>query len=266
MEKITRRKFLQLSALTAGMGILAGCTSKVNPKGLGGGHFEPTSNKSGKVNWGMLIDSTKIKEADIERMREVCHKAHNVPKIPEKKFEVKWIWEEPYDSLFFEETTPVLSKKFKELPFTTLCNHCRKPVCVKVCPTRATFKNEEGIVIQDMHRCIGCRNCMAACPYGSRSFNFKDPRPYIKDLNPNYPTRMKGVVEKCDFCVERLAEGKQPLCVEASNGAIIFGNLDDPNSEIAQRLANTLAIQRRPSMGTDPKVFYEVPLKGGEGV
>ena len=72
--------------------------------------------------------------------------------------------------------------------------------------------------MMDFHRCIGCRFCMAACPYGSRSFNFRDPRPFIKETNKQFPTRMKGVVEKCNFCTERLAEGKLPACVEASDG------------------------------------------------
>lgn len=264
MENMSRRKFLQLSALTAGMGLLAGCGATEKPSALGGGHYEPGTEKINGKNWGMLIDSEKIGKKDIARMREACHKAHNVPDVPGKKHEVKWIWEEPFENLFFEETTPLLNKEWRSMPFTTLCNHCRNPICVKVCPTRATFSNEEGIVIQDMHRCIGCRNCMAACPYGSRSFNFVDPRPYIEEINPNYPTRRKGVVEKCDFCVERLAEGELPLCVEASEGAIIFGDLDDPNSEISRELSSAFAIQRRPSVGTDPKVYYKVALKGGE--
>jgi Fe-S-cluster-containing dehydrogenase component len=77
---------------------------------------------------------------------------------------------------------------------------------------------------------------MAACPYGSRSFNFRDPRPFIEEQNKAFPTRMKGVVEKCNFCAERLAVGEQPACVEASNGAIVFGDLDDPDSEVREVL------------------------------
>ncbi len=264
MENMSRRKFLKLSALTAGMGLLAGCGVKAEPSALGGGHYTKSPEKKAAKNWGMLIDSNKISSDDIKRMQQVCHKAHNVPHIPNEKHEVKWIWEEPYDALFFEETSPVLSKEWRSLPFTTLCNQCRHPICVKVCPTRATFTNDEGVIMQDMHRCIGCRNCMAACPYGSRSFNFVDPRDYLEEINPNYPTRMKGVVEKCDFCMERLNKGERPLCVEASKGAILFGDLDDPDSEISRKLAKVLAIQRRPSMGTDPKVFYQVNLKGGD--
>ncbi len=99
---------------------------------------------------------------------------------------------------------------------------------------------------------------MAACPYGSRSFNFTDPRQYIKpeDLNYEYPSRMRGVVEKCTFCAERLELGKLPLCVEASNGAILFGDLNDPESDVRQALAENFTIRRKPALGTDPGVYY----------
>lgn len=262
MAKISRRQFLKLSAATAGMGVLAGCGMKT--KGIGGGEFMPPTKAVNGKNWGMLIDSSQLTKADIDRMQAACHQAHNVPDIPEKKHEIKWIWDEPFEALFHSQVSPGLSEKWQGVPFTTLCNHCRKPICVKVCPTQATFINKEGIVIQDMHRCIGCRNCMAACPYGSRSFNFEDPRPYIKELNPAYPTRSKGVVEKCDFCAERLAKGEQPICVEESNGAILFGDLDDPNSEVAKAIASEMVIAREPGYGTEPKVYYRVNLKGGK--
>ena len=100
---------------------------------------------------------------------------------------------------------------------------------MRVCPTQATWKREDGIVMMDWHRCIGCRYCMAACPYGSRSFNWLDPRPYIHNPNPEFPTRTKGVVEKCNFCAERLGTGRPPACVEACpEKALVFGDLADP--------------------------------------
>ncbi len=115
----------------------------------------------------------------------------------------------------------------------------------------------------DMHRCIGCRFCMAACPYGSRSFNFRDPcgkdengQPYIKELNPEFPTRTKGVVEKCTFCYERLAKGLKPACVEASGGGIVFGDLEDPNSEVRQLIGKQYTMRRKPELGTQPSVYY----------
>lgn len=112
----------------------------------------------------------------------------------------------------------------------------------------------------DFHRCIGCRFCMAACPYGARSFNWQDPRPFIKAYNKDFPTRMRGVVEKCNFCGERLALGQEPACVEAckGTGAMVFGDLNDPESEISKVLDKEYTIQRKPSAGTVPSVFYIV--------
>jgi molybdopterin-containing oxidoreductase family iron-sulfur binding subunit len=123
----------------------------------------------------------------------------------------------------------------------------------------ATWKREDGIVMMDWHRCIGCRYCVAACPYGSRSFNWQDPRTALATINPDFPTRTKGVVEKCNFCEERLARGEQPACVGACpEKAFIFGNLADPNSEPRQLLRTRFAVQREPELGTGPSVYYLV--------
>ncbi|MCG8640191.1 MAG: 4Fe-4S dicluster domain-containing protein, partial [Desulfobacterales bacterium] len=103
---------------------------------------------------------------------------------------------------------------------------------------------------------IGCRFCMSACPYGARSFNYADPRKFLKKENLDFPTRTKGVVEKCNFCAERLAEGKQPACVDASNGALIFGNLNDANSEVSKALKENFVLRRKPTLGTMPSVYY----------
>jgi molybdopterin-containing oxidoreductase family iron-sulfur binding subunit len=99
---------------------------------------------------------------------------------------------------------------------------------------------------------------MAACPFGSRSFNFRDPRPFITETNKAFPTRMKGVVEKCNFCVERLAEGQKPACVEVSDGAIVFGDLYDPDSEVRHLLSENFTIRRKQALGTEPCVYYIV--------
>ena len=138
------------------------------------------------------------------------------------------------------------------------CQHCNDPACVQVCPTGATFKREDGIVVMDPHRCIGCRFCMAGCPFGARSFNFVDPRKYLSDPvpNPAYPTRMIGVVEKCTFCAERLAVGQMPACVEAAGGRILFGDLNDPKSDVCKALASNYSIRRKPNLGTQPGVYY----------
>jgi molybdopterin-containing oxidoreductase family iron-sulfur binding subunit len=152
-----------------------------------------------------------------------------------------------------------MSEHIKDMPFLVLCNHCDNPPCVRVCPTKATFKLPNGITMQDEHRCIGCRFCMAACPYGSRSFNWRDPRPAIKNENKEYPTRTKGVVEKCTFCTERLAVGKLPACVEAApKGGLLFGDLEDPNSEIRKIVTNKYTIRRKSDLGTGPAIYYIV--------
>ena len=140
-----------------------------------------------------------------------------------------------------------------------MCNHCDNPPCVKVCPVLATWKRDDGIVMMDMHRCIGCRYCIAACPYGSRSFNWKDPRPYIGTINKQYPTRARGVVEKCNFCTERLAKGLPPACVDAcKNQALLFGNINDPHAEISSVLRKNFTIRRKTSLGTIPEIYYIV--------
>jgi molybdopterin-containing oxidoreductase family iron-sulfur binding subunit len=207
----------------------------------------------------MVIDMKKFKTAsDYQKCIDACHSIHNVPDIPDPKREIKWLWPETYEHAFPGQEDLYLSEHYKHMPFLVTCNHCDNPPCVRVCPTKATFKRKsDGIVMMDMHRCIGCRFCMAACPYGARSFNWQDPRPFIKrEPNPEFPTRMKGVVEKCTFCYERLAKGLKPACVEASDGAIIFGDVTEPNSEVRKVLGSNFTIRRRPELGTGPSVYY----------
>ena len=208
----------------------------------------------------MVIDTRKFESSeDLQPMIEACNRAHNIPKLENKQHEIKWVWEETYEHAFPMKEKEYLNERIESLPFLVLCNHCENPPCVRACPTKATFKREsDGVVLMDFHRCIGCRFCMAACPFGARSFNFRDPRPFIETVNPQYPTRMKGVVEKCNFCAERLAEGKLPACVEASNGALLFGDLDDPESEVRNALKEHYTIRRKQSLGTEPSVFYIV--------
>ncbi len=209
--------------------------------------------------WALVINTHKLKtKKDLEPLIEACNKIHNIPDIENKNHEIKWIWEDEFKHVFPGKDDAFLPEHVKHNPFLLLCNHCDNPPCVRACPTKATFQREDGIVLMDFHRCIGCRFCMAACPYGSRSFNFRDPRPFIKEQNPGFPTRSKGVVEKCNFCAERLAVGKQPACVEASNGALVFGDMADPHSEIRKVLAENFTIRRKQPLGTGPMVFYIV--------
>ena len=174
------------------------------------------------------------------------------------RYEVKWLWTQHFHNAFPGEAPAHMAEQVEHMNFLVLCNHCQNPPCVRVCPTKATFQREDGIVMMDMHRCIGCRFCMAGCPYGSRSFNWKDPRPYVKEQYPGYPTREIGVVEKCTFCAERLAQGLQPACVEASGGAMVFGDLEDEKSEVREYLRTYFTIRRKAHLGTNPQVYYIV--------
>lgn len=258
--KSSRRRFLKIAGISAlGIGakpvldVMASSSETAAPKTIKG------ENALTAKRWGMVIDTRKLQsEEDLDPMIEICDKIHNVPKLENKNHEIKWLWDEEFKHVFPMQEPDFLNDRLKHMSFLTLCNHCEKPPCVRVCPTKATFKREDGIVLMDFHRCIGCRFCMAACPYGSRSFNFRDPRPFIKETNPDFPTRTKGVVEKCNFCAERLAIGKIPACVEVSNGALTFGDLDDPESEVSRVLRNNYTIRRKPALGTGPSVFYIV--------
>jgi len=255
-----RRQFLKLAGISSILGLGASVATAANPslfKGLEPPQVETNKEALTAKHWAMVVDMSKFKtEEDIQRTVTACHSIHNVPDFGNIKDEIKWIWKETYEHAFPGQDNKFMDEKLKEMPFLVLCNHCERPACVRVCPTKATFKRPDGIVMMDMHRCIGCRFCMAACPYGARSFNWRDPRPFIKTENKEYPTRTKGVVEKCTFCTERLAKGQQPACVEAAKGGLIFGDLDDKNSEVRKIVETRYTIRRKPDLGTEPSVYY----------
>ncbi|MFH1773533.1 MAG: sulfate reduction electron transfer complex DsrMKJOP subunit DsrO [Methanobacteriota archaeon] len=253
--RINRRKFLKITGV-ATLGLIAKLKLDMLSK------FDliealPEEKKALEAEqWGMVIDLGKCGDGCIDCI-EACHKVHNVPAFDNPKDEIFWLRTIGFKEAFPEQAHEFTRKSLAHKPVLVLCNHCRNPQCVKVCPTQATWLREDGIVMMDMHRCIGCRYCMAACPYGSRSFNWRDPRPLIKEIDPEFPTRGKGVVEKCNFCAERLAIGKIPACVEAcKEGALIFGDLEDPNSEVRKALESSYSTVRKPSLGTEPKVYY----------
>jgi molybdopterin-containing oxidoreductase family iron-sulfur binding subunit len=253
--KMTRKDFLRLS----GLGLLALAGKKV-VRAVGEATAPMAAAVGKKVRLGMVIDLKKWNQGGAERCIAACNAAHNIPQIPDPGREVHWIWDEPFEKVFPSEASEYARGIYAGKLTPVMCNHCENPACVHVCPTGATWKREQdGIVMMDWHRCIGCKYCVVACPYGARSFNFFEPAPYVKQLNPEFPTRSKGVVEKCNFCAERLAEGKQPACVEASpDKALVFGNLADPNSEVRQLLGSRFSIRRKPELGTQPNVFYIV--------
>lgn len=247
-----RRDFLK------GASLCAAAASIVSPGGAiaADSGFIRTPGAKTAGRWAMVIFTKKMDSPALrKRVAEACHSWHNVPEITGPR-EVKWIWSDSYAAAFTEDVSNYPAKSLTERSFPLLCNHCENPPCVRVCPTKATFQRDDGIVAMDYHRCIGCRFCMAGCPYGARSFNFKDPQPHVARPNPAFPMRMRGVVEKCTFCAELLNRGKTPLCVEASNGGMLFGDLTDERSPVREALAANVAVQRKPGLGTRPGVYY----------
>ena len=142
------------------------------------------------------------------------------------------------------------------------CQQCDNPPCVRVCPVNATWKEPDGIVVVDYNWCIGCRYCIAACPYKGRVFNWAEPNLPAAELNTevhylgNRP-RMKNVVEKCTFCIQRVRQGRYPACVEiCPTGTRKFGNLLDPNSEIRYLIENKRVFRLKEDFNTEPKFYY----------
>ncbi|HMK36982.1 MAG TPA: 4Fe-4S dicluster domain-containing protein [Desulfomonilaceae bacterium] len=258
----TRRRFLQIAGLSVlGFGArpVLDAVAQSNQA-----QYMPGPNALVGKRWAMVVDQKKCLKAKdhCKDCVDACHRVHNVPTFDNPKDEVKWIWLTAYDHAFPGEENKYaedyIKDSLKGLPFPVLCNHCDNPPCVRVCPVKATFRREDGIVMMDYHRCIGCRFCMAACPYGARSLNWRDPRPFIKtELNREFPTRCRGVVEKCNFCFERLSKGLKPACVEAcKDKGLVFGDMEDPNSEVRELLRKNPTIRRKPQLGTNPQVYY----------
>ncbi|MEG1561840.1 MAG: 4Fe-4S dicluster domain-containing protein [Raoultibacter sp.] len=145
--------------------------------------------------------------------------------------------------------------------YTLSCQHCENPACVRSCPVGATYKDPTtGIVMQDYDKCIGCRMCMAACPYTSvRSFNWEEPQYNIGFATgaPEVPAHQKHTVEKCVFCHHRVSQGLKPACVDVCPGrARFFGDLNDPNSEVSQLILNNRYEQLLTENGTEPNVYF----------
>ena len=145
-----------------------------------------------------------------------------------------------------------------------LCMHCQDAPCVEVCPTGACYQREDGIVMVDYEECIGCKYCIVACPYQARYCNEEsgdyfaaEPAPGEK---PEYQSHKLNVTEKCTLCVHRVSRGERPACVEVCPmGARIFGDLDDPDSEVSRLITYKRGSRLLEELGTEPSVYYLQP-------
>ena len=220
----------------------------------------------------MVIDLDKCTgcQACVVACKEENNVPHGSPEEQKKRRDIFW-----------HKVIAVTNGKYPSVNTQLIpmpCMHCDHAPCVTVCPAKATYHREDGIVVQDFRRCIGCKYCIVACPYGARSFNSKEQENkeyYRQDLPPDrnvwgpwpFPTRTEGVVEKCTFCFQRIdqgiKEGKKigeevvPACAEACPAeAIKFGDLDDPRGEVSRALASRGYFRLREELSTKPKVYY----------
>jgi Fe-S-cluster-containing dehydrogenase component len=245
-KKVNRRDFLKIAA--AGITIITGAQilqhhASASESGASGGRV-----------WGMVIDQSKCTGCGYCVM--ACRAHNDVPP------DITW--------------NPVLetgqvgeNKVYLPRP----CMQCTKAPCVDVCPVKASTYRPDGIVMMNYDRCIGCRYCEVACPYGARSFNWKQftgPNPAIPEWGEaEVPRRPRGVVEKCSFCYQRIDRGlalgltpgvdedATPACVVACPvGARVFGDLADLNSDVNKILRNHVSYRLREELGTSPHVFY----------
>ncbi len=214
------------------------------------------------MRWGMIVDLTKCTRC--HGCIAACRIEHFLP------MGINWprliAWETGNGNTAMLTTYPVR------------CNQCQEAPCVKVCPTEATQQREDGIVWVDQDKCVGCRYCIISCPYQNRTFLSRDKDTgyfsgyeltgFEKAGKKSYPHTI-GTTEKCNFCMERidagLAKGLKPgvdreatpACVNTCQArALIFGDLDDPDSEVSRLIREKAAFQLHPEYDTDPSIYY----------
>jgi Fe-S-cluster-containing dehydrogenase component len=266
--ELTRRDFLTVAGAAFGSAVVAQfvTTGPLSPFSVlkqnqledvpQTGHGAAT----GQYHWGMVIDLDAC--IGCEYCLRACCAVNDVN--PEKPWNIVVEEQTSTGHIFY---------------FSRPCLHCQNAPCVEVCPVGATYHRDDGLVVMDYDRCIGCRYCQVACPYDARRFNWEKPtydNPYVPTYGvPEVERRPRGVVEKCTFCIHRIDAALQsgrmpgedpsatPACVSICPvGARTFGNLKDPNSKISKILAENPTIRLREDLGAEPSVYYIPPKEG----
>ncbi len=236
----SRREFLGTTAVaTASLAVAPGVMLIDMAHGRA-----PEEAASSSVRWGMLVDTNKCDSGCTDCVT-ACNTENGLSGDTSETGS-QWIRK--------VELKDMRTGKATSLPM--MCQHCAEPPCVDVCPTGASFKRADGIVLVDKHICIGCRYCVMACPYKARSFIHEA----LADQKPDVP-RGKGVVESCTMCVHRVDKGQTTACAEActkaGHDAILFGDLNDANSEISKRVSTFATKQVRADLGLNTGVRYQ---------
>jgi len=239
-----RRRFLSAVAAAAGVTLAPGVILYGISRSTEVMARDPGVAATSDVRWGMLIDVNRC-DSGCDKCVTACVEEHGLHGHGRPATDAQWIRK--------VSVRDPGSGESRSVP--VMCQHCASPPCVDVCPTGASFKRADGIVLVDRHICIGCRYCMMACPYKARSFVAEE----LEDQKTHTP-RGPGTVEACNFCVHRVDGGEPPACVEAcgrnGGGAILFGDLRDPDSEISRVVARYATRQIRADLGVDPGVRY----------
>ena len=199
---------------------------------------------STQVRWGLLVDVSRCADG-CDACVSACNEEHALQTTGRPRTDPQWIRKAD----LVDETTG------HTLSMPLMCQHCEDPPCVDVCPTGASFRRADGMVLVDKHTCIGCRYCMLACPFRARSFVHEE----ISGQR-SYSPRGKGTVESCTFCVHRVDQDRAPACVERctelGHGALIFGDLNDPDSEVSDRRGSAPSTELRPDLTLNTGVRY----------
>lgn len=215
------------------------------------------------VQFGYALDLSRC--IGCRRCVYACVKENNQSRDPQIQW-IRVLEMEKAKGIDFEGANPYYNPEKVPDPdhfyLPVACQQCRTPQCTQVCPVGATWQEPDGIVVIDYDWCIGCRYCMAACPYGARHFNWGEPNLPPEELNPSTHTlgnrpRPRGVVEKCTFCIQRTRAGRYPACVEICPvGARKFGNLLDPEGEVSRILRDKRVFVLKSELKTEPKFYY----------